>query len=161
MIAKHNYKKGALSLFLVSAMILNSCTFVQTTTNSGGKATFASLGGDSKEINISSDGAQIASNTNSEAFTKAARTATAISGIFALASVSKLGISEAGQTDRAGIASSTAKHQSSVNAQTTQVLSNNNTAVKLAKTSASKEVDLSKIAADKEIALKPLEAVEP
>lgn len=134
---------------------LSSCTLVHTQTDTGGQATFASLGGDSENITISAEGAQIASNKNSSAFKEGTKAATAISGILSFASVSKLKFREAGLTDRAGIAADATKHQATTQAGTSQLLSNNKTSVDLANTQANKELGLSKIAADKEIALKP------
>lgn len=129
------------SIFL-SFLIITSCTVVQTVSPSGGKATFASLGGDSQNIVISSEGAQIASNNNSVAFGKAANTASIMTGTLALASVAKTSLQETGLTDRSGIAAGTTRNANNVSAATTQTISNNSTSVNLAKIQADKAINL-------------------
>lgn len=72
---------------LILAVVSCSCTVVKTKTASGGEATFASLGGDSRAVAIAPEGATLEENKNSAAFGKAVGTATTITGILSAAGV--------------------------------------------------------------------------
>lgn len=75
-------------LILLTAAIC-SCTVVKTKNATGAEAMFASLGGDSKNVTISPDGAKIEENKNSLSFGKAVNASTTISGVMAAAGVAK------------------------------------------------------------------------
>lgn len=132
-----------MKLRLHSAMLvltlLASCTAIHTQSPEGGSATFASLGGDSRNVTITPQGAQMGENINSVAFKDAARGATIMTGILSVADVSRTALKETGATDRLGITElGQTKRLGVTEAGTTQrLVSDNATKVKLAEIEAS------------------------
>ena len=107
------------SIYLL-VLLLASCTVARIENNSGGTATYASLGGDSENIMMTPDNIAIASNNNSKSFSKAANTTSIIAGTLAVKSIANTMTTQSGLTDRASIAAKSNTDQAAIAARTSQ-----------------------------------------